>query len=128
MEPWISEHEPMDMTVSSPAQGICVVHVVGELDMLTAPALAALLRAERANRPRVLVIDLTNLEFMGSSGLQVLVDAKGTAGDSCQLALIISPGHAVMRLLDITGLTPHFEIFPTVSQAVAALYRQTERD
>src|SRR3954451_6271827 len=55
-----------------------VVHVVGEIDTLTAPVLRAQLD-EHIPAVSLLVLDLSDVTFLGSAGLAVLVAAKDAA-------------------------------------------------
>jgi anti-anti-sigma factor len=50
-----------------------VLHVVGELDTLTAPLLAVRLAEQQAAVPK-LVVDLSEVSFLGSAGLAALVE------------------------------------------------------
>lgn len=58
-----------------PVPGVSVVKPVGEIDMLTAPALAKAFRDELTTACRVLVVDLKGVEFLGSSGLAALLES-----------------------------------------------------
>lgn len=76
----------------------------GELDISTAPALEhELAEIEHENAPRVL-IDLTNLSFMDSSGLAVIVRAMDAARRNGYELCIRRGPPQVQRLLQLTGL------------------------
>ena len=55
---------PLRCTVSRPAPQVCVAHLVGELDMATAPLLAHHLREQTATRPTELVLDLGDVTLL----------------------------------------------------------------
>ncbi|MGH3585407.1 MAG: STAS domain-containing protein, partial [Pseudonocardia sp.] len=55
-----------------------VMHVVGEIDTLTAPVLRSRLD-EQVAAVSLLVLDLSDVTFLGSAGLAVLVAAKDDA-------------------------------------------------
>ena len=57
-----------------------VVDVGGELDAFTAPRLLATLQAALRAGPRVLIVDLSAVQFMGSAGISVLLEASQRAG------------------------------------------------
>ncbi len=95
-----------------------VVRLRGELDMLTTPALRTRLGEELDRQPAVVVLDLLAVEFLGSSGLALLVEALEDAqrrGTSLRLACASRP---VSRPLEATGLTELFDIYPDVAGAL----------
>jgi anti-sigma B factor antagonist len=96
-----------------------VLHVVGELDTLTAPLLQARLLEQQA-QVNHLVLDLTEVAFLGSAGLAVLVGAKDDAENrGCRLLLV--PGSRIVkRALEATGLLQLFTIADDVTEALAA--------
>ena len=94
-----------------------VLHVVGEIDTLTAPLLRAQLDTQVSRTP-LLVLDLTDVSFLGSAGLAVLVAAKDDA-ESREHRLRIVPGsRIVVRALQATGLLSIFDIADGVPQAL----------
>ena len=91
-----------------------VVQVSGELDIATAPALCEhLLALIRAGHP--IVLDLTGIEFMDSSGLEVLLRCHRGAESSGTGLVLRRPSHRVVRLLELSGLSSHFTIETDVS-------------
>jgi anti-sigma B factor antagonist len=81
----------------------------------------AIVRDFLAQGGRHLVVDITGVEAMNSSGLGMLVGAVTTlrkAGGKIVLACV-SPG--VQNLLTITRLHTVFETYPTVEEAVIAV-------
>jgi anti-anti-sigma factor len=63
----------------SVVEGCGVVAVSGEIDIATAGQLVALLAAEIDQRPDGVVVDLSGVAFMSSSGLGVLIESQETA-------------------------------------------------
>lgn len=109
------------LVVTHPADGVRVLHVEGELDTVTAPALAESLREQLDSGCRSLVIDLAAVEFLGSSGLAALAEGLELAGDTTRLVLAGTANQLVARPLEITGMTSLFDVYPTVPDALAAL-------
>ena len=109
----------MEVTVTSRTSGArTVVQVTGEIDVYTAPLLreelASLIDAEH----RDVVVDLTGVGFMDSTGLGVLVGAlkkvRTLGGD---LQLVIS-SEKVLKVFRITALTQVFTIHETLDAAL----------
>lgn len=82
-----------------------VLGVRGEVDILTAPGLGALVDAVIDQGYQFVVLDLAALEFMDASGLRVIVRAARSLHPAGGELAIRSPSRMVRRMLDITGLT-----------------------
>ena len=100
----MTEDQPGFSVSVSTAEAAAVVHVVGELDVATAPELReAVVGLVRQDVSEV-VIDLAALEFIDSSGLSVLVGAhKRLRERGGELRLRAVPSQAA-NVLRVTGL------------------------
>jgi anti-anti-sigma factor len=88
-----------------------VVTAIGEVDMVTAHHLAAVVQAALDTRPGMLVIDLSEVTFLGCSGLAALAAARHTAGETDQsLRVVVGDRHPVIRPLTATGLADHLDL------------------
>lgn len=89
-----------------------VVATDPELDLLTSPALDSRLSAAVAAGPRLLVVDMSDVRFMGVAGLKVLLRRREQAeGQSVRFCLAGCPD-VVVRLLALTdadGLLPRYD-------------------
>jgi anti-sigma B factor antagonist len=89
--------------------GTVVLVLQGELDLTSAPTFERELRAAESLAPTRLVIDLSGLEFMDSTGLRALLVARERAGaESHQLMLRRGP-RQVQRVLELTKTIDAFE-------------------
>lgn len=82
-----------------------VARLVGELDLAGADAmsrLAAWVESGSADLP--LVLDLSDLTFVDSSGIRMLLETSAPV----RPVALFSPSPAVQRVLDITGLRDRF--------------------
>jgi anti-sigma B factor antagonist len=84
----------------------------GELDMATAGDLSALLKTA-ADRVDPMVLDLSEVSFMDSSGLRALLEGAGLPKENGP-TVILDPSPQVRRLLDISipGGVPGLEVRP----------------
>lgn len=103
--------EPREFAVDvSTIDGTTVVSVRGEVDLYTAPKLREQLDgAVQGDQPRV-VVDLTQLDFIDSTGLGVLVGAlkqvRAAGGDMT----LRNPSRSTHKILEIAGLTELFSV------------------
>lgn len=88
--------------------GVAVLRVSGQLDISNADELEQALARAAATRPRMLVFELSGLEFMDSAGISVLVRARSEVGD----VRLRKPSAIVRRLIEITGLEGILQIEP----------------
>lgn len=95
-----------------------ILHVAGELDLLTAPRLRESVARVLAEGPRLLILDLTDVRFLGSAGLAVLINAHDDARSGTRLR-VVAGAPAVLRPLDVTGLAATLSIHPTLGAAFA---------
>lgn len=94
---------PISITTTADA-----VAVAGEIDAHTAPELAAALAAESGRDE--LVVDLSGVEFVDSSGLRALLEEHHTrTGDGRRLVLR-RPSGVVLRLFEVAGVRDHFTV------------------
>nr|WP_234046515.1 STAS domain-containing protein [Streptomyces adelaidensis] len=96
----------------------------GEISVYTAPTLRELL-VDLINQGRYfLVVDLTSVELLDSTGVGVLVGAlKRLRAHDGTIALVVESERA-LKLFRITGLTKVFPIFATADPAVEFLGRE----
>jgi anti-anti-sigma factor len=96
---------------------VAVVSARGAIDMLTAPRLAESIRASQGKAPQALIIDLSEVDFLASAGMQVLVAAKEEAGSDVRF-VVVADGPATSRPLKITGITDVIDLYPSLAQAL----------
>lgn len=97
-----------------------VLSVSGSIDMLTAHALFGAVEAALGEQPVGLIVDLTDVEFLASAGLSVLVAAGDAAGDAVRFA-VVAHGAVTERPLRLTGLTEIIDVQPTLAEALRAM-------
>lgn len=108
---------PLKLETSWPQSGLAVVTVSGDLDMLTAPQLRGLLGELLAQTPKVLVVDLTAVAFLGSAGLAALMRAHEQAG-GVELRIVAS-AREIHRAFTVTGLDEVLALYPSRDAALA---------
>lgn len=102
--------------IDQPDPAVVVIHVAGEMDILTELPLQDHVSKLLATRPQRLIIDLSCVSFIGAAGLSVLLSARDTATQQgTALQLRGTNRRAVARPLEITGLDRLFEILPPAS-------------
>jgi anti-sigma B factor antagonist len=111
----------VDLTISTrEAEGRTVVSVAGEIDVYTAPRLREEITELVAAGTYDIVIDMSEVEFLDSTGLGVLVGGlKKVRAHDGTLQLVCSQDR-LLKIFRITGLAKVFVIHDTAEAALAA--------
>ena len=112
-------HEALIVDIKPEHEGDAIVYKLkGSLDFETAPSLRAALIEAADEGKHDIVVELTHLEFLDSSGLGALIGAhKRALEHGGRVRLIISPG-PIERLLTITGLMNVLAVYPSIDAAL----------
>lgn len=96
---------PIPFEITDQTEGdVCVLAIVGELDLSTITVLANHVEAKLGENPNTLTLDLTGLTFMDSSGLRLLIDLHDRSRrEAWELTLIPSAHESANTVLRITG-------------------------
>ena len=101
--------------------GARVITVQGAFDMVLAPRVERALREAVADPGQALVVDLSECEFIDSTGLTTLLSAaKALPDDQIPILLASPPSSEVRRMLDLVGISLSVSTFDTVGDAIAA--------
>ena len=100
---------------------------IGELDLVTAPLLETAFDAALGDDGAgVIVVDLTELTFMDSTGIHLLLRMHAACEDGNRLR-VINGSRQVARLLDITGVRAHLPIISSDSDPARTTASMTYR-
>jgi len=114
-EPFAPLREPAVRGVDS-VDGALVVHLAGELDLYNAHDLRAALAEAIDASPRRVVVDMADVDFVDSTALGVLVEARSRLGrDGLALA---APQLETRRTLQVSGLDRHLPVHESVEDAL----------
>jgi anti-sigma B factor antagonist len=114
----LSESEPGD-------GGVPVLAVSGEVDVYSAPALRDAL-TQLLESGRSVVVDLTNVGFLDSTGLGALVAARTAAAEHGASLPLVCTHPRILKLFAITGLDGVFRIYSSVPDALDDLARAAD--
>jgi anti-sigma B factor antagonist len=111
----------VDLTITTrEAEGRTVVSVAGEIDVYTAPRLREEITELVAGGTYNLVIDMSEVEFLDSTGLGVLVGGlKKVRAHDGSLQLVCNQDR-LLKIFRITGLAKVFVIHETAEAALTA--------
>jgi anti-sigma B factor antagonist len=82
----------------------CTIRLAGELDLSVAQRLEQALNEAREAGPKRIVVDMSELAFIDSAGIQPLVGTKRSAGGHGSELVLAKPAGQVRRFLELAGL------------------------
>jgi stage II sporulation protein AA (anti-sigma F factor antagonist) len=116
-------HNPLSVEVELPAEDVALITVEGYLDVDTATELQHHLANQLHHGRRHFLLDLSEVPFMDSSGMNIILRTYQETRDLPGSVHIISPTPAVRRVLDLTGVS----ITVPVSQSTEEALERVDR-
>jgi len=89
-------------TEVNPTDEATVIHVRGEIDIATAGRLRDVIEPHMGPK-QTIILDLSEVDFMDSSALHVLVQARGRLTENGGSLILRNPSTAAHRLLTVAG-------------------------
>jgi anti-sigma B factor antagonist len=92
----------------------------GAIDLHVSPEMRASLREIIDGKPKRLVVDLSRVPYVDSSGLAVLIGAMQSLELDGGVFLLAGAQETVQAILESARLDKYFRLFPNVEAALAA--------
>ncbi len=102
------------------SDGYEVLTVEGELDIATAPRMLAALNEALAEMAFPLIVDLSRVVFMDSTGLALLMNARRRVRRRGQGFAIVCPGGPIARVFEIADMVESLRVCPDRESAQRA--------
>lgn len=118
VEPSGADDDQLLVEVEQPDPATTVLRIRGEVDMLTSSMLQARIEQSLLSAPQVLVIDMEDVGFLGTSGLAALIQIRGATRLGNTQLRVACTNRQVLRPLALAGLTELFDIFDSVPAAL----------
>jgi anti-sigma B factor antagonist len=99
------------------SDGYEVLAVEGEIDIATAPRMIAALNEVLAEIESPLVVDLSSVVFMDSTGLALLMNARRRVVRRGQGFAIVCPPGPIGRVFEIADMIETLRVFPNRESA-----------
>ena len=100
--------------------GVQALDLEGEVDVYTAPALRQAIMDQVEGGTKHLLIDLTRVEYLDSTGLGILIGGVKRLKEQGGSLRLVGPSARITRIFDITGLNKIFDVYATEQDALAA--------
>lgn len=118
--------DELSIDIKSERQGNAMIfRLRGSLDIATSPtARAALIEAANEGKNDI-IVDLSQVEFLDSTGLGALIGAHRRALEKGGRIRLVTPDGQIARLLHITGLVRVLAVYHTLEGALRDQNRVT---
>ena len=117
----VTDRPTFDMSISE-EKGCKVFHLKGRLmDQQQADRLMQALDQELKGDHRSVILDLSDLQYMNSTGLNILINVLTRTRNAGGDTLIAGVSNSVRQLFVVTKLDTVFIITPSIGEAVARL-------
>ncbi len=110
--------DPLSVEVTLPREDVALVTVEGYLDVDTATEFQHHLANQLHHGRRHFLLDLSEVPFMDSSGMNIILRVYQEARELPGSVHIISPTPAVRRILDLTGVSITVPVSESVDEAL----------
>jgi anti-sigma B factor antagonist len=111
--------EPFTIEVTEVADGMFVVALSGEMDIATSPELTSRLATVRGAEPYHVLIDLSELAFVDSTGIKALITAAQDVEEHGGSLIAFAPTANLRRVFDIVHLSAVVPIVDSLQSAIA---------
>ena len=112
-------HDELSIDIKTEHNGAALIfRLRGSLDLATSPTVRAALLEAAAEGKHEIIVDLTHVEFIDSTGLGALIGGHRRAlenGGGVRLVIHEGP---IERLLNITGLMRVFSVYTNLQSAL----------
>ena len=98
-----------------------LVEPAGEIDALTAPQLGSTLLGLADDGKTGVVVDLSRVTFIDSTGIGVILNALRALGTRSGRLVLVCPTERMLRPFEVTGLTNRLAIVGSVEDALGSL-------
>jgi anti-sigma B factor antagonist len=110
----------MHVRVSSEKAGdATIVRAEGELDLHTAPTLQAEIDSVLEQQPGLIVVDLSKVDFMDSTGLSVIVATVAAMRQQGGEVRVVTGADKITKVFTLTGVDQQVGLFGSLEEALA---------
>jgi anti-sigma B factor antagonist len=109
------------------SESCTVVTVAGEADVTTRQ-LGDVLTEEAARKPRLLLVEMSALQFIDSSALRMIIQAHRRMARNGGVLAVVHPTSPVGRVMRLTGVDQLITVYDSTEEATEAVRQRNSQD
>lgn len=109
------------MIESETENDVTIFHISGEVDLKSSPQLREKLQSVLKNKPKGIIIDMAECDYIDSSGIATIIEALQKTRAYKGTLAIASAGQRIKDIFEIAHLDGIFDIYPTLDEAKQAV-------
>ena len=118
-----------NIDIADGGDGIVLARIVGDLDLSNLHAVHAAVLDSMPNEAVGLVVDLSGVTFLDSSGVETLYRLQRSLGVRQQrFAVAVPPEAPIRRALELSGAHGEFALCASVPEAIDAVHAEPDHD
>lgn len=127
MQNWLAESAapgegaPLELRLWTPLEGLALLAMSGEMDMSNAHELPATLAPLLRQQAQRVIVDLSQMSFIDSTGIRAVVTVTNGARESGGEVVLAAPSENVARTFEIVKLRDFVPIVDSVAAALGVL-------
>ena len=110
----------LTVTPRTAGEGTQALDLVGEVDVYKAPLLRQAIMDQVDANVKHLLIDLTKVEYLDSTGLGILIGGVKRLKEQGGTLRLVGPSARITRIFEITGLNRIFDVYASEQEALSA--------
>ena len=114
----------MEISIENLSPGIKILSIKGRIDAVTAPEMEKVVTSSFAEPKSGCILNLSEVDYMSSAGIRVLVLGSKMAASTGGLFYVSSLQESVRKVLEIVGFLPLLDVFADVSLAKDATQKK----
>lgn len=99
---------------------VCIIELEGDIDANSAPEVSSYVLSNTELEDKIL-IDLTNVFYMSSAGLRMLLKLHRTADNNEKKLVLIGLSEEIKDTMEVTGFFQFFSVSQTIEEALTLL-------
>lgn len=115
----VREHQPRMVSAVAPMPGLWVVTPHGRMDGDLSKNVEQIIHAKGQEGSRAFILDMSDVDYVSSAGLKVLVRLWQQIGEAGGHLLLAGLHARVREVLEIVGLDMVFTVYETVESAIS---------
>jgi anti-sigma B factor antagonist len=113
--------------VSEVSEGVYVVALAGEMDIATSPELVSRLEQVRGKGAYRVMVDLSRLSFIDSSGIKALVSSAKTVEANGGRLVVVAPPPHLEKVFDIVRLSSVVPVAASLKEGLSLAAQNGDR-